>query len=97
MAEEQHVPASVRKVELHFIDGQRFWKRQTVSDIRRSLRLFRVLKIFYALNEFMSVCKFCIFCRFRDEARQSRILITNGVREFIELDNNLGHCFHHKH
>ena len=96
MADEQHTSASIRKVELHFIDGQRFWKGQTVSDARRSSRLFRALKLFYTLNEFMGVCKFCSFCRFRGEARQSRILITNGEREFTEL-LNMGHCFHHKH
>ena len=51
----------------------------------------------YSIYEFMSVCKFCSLCRFRDQARQSRIPITNEVRELIVLLNNIGHCFHHKH
>ena len=50
MAEEHHAPASIRKVELHFCEGERFWKRQTVYDVRGSFRLFRVLKLFYALK-----------------------------------------------
>ena len=86
IAEEQHAPAFIRKVELHFFDGKKFWKRQTLYDDRVSFRLFRVLKLFHALNEFLSVCKFCCFCRCRDEAGQSRIPITNEVGEKIVLN-----------
>ena len=34
IAEEQHAPASIPMVELHFFDAERFWKRQTVYDDR---------------------------------------------------------------
>ena len=81
MAEEQLQPVSIQKVELHFCDGERFWKRQTVYDDRGSFRLFRVLKLFHAVNEFLSVCKFCSFFRFRDIAGQSMVPISNAVIE----------------
>ena len=81
MAEEQLPPVSIPKVELHFCDDERFWKRQTVYDDRGPFRLFRMLKLFHALNEFLSVCKFCSFFRFQDKAGQSREPITNAIKE----------------
>ena len=60
--------------------GQRFWSRQTEYHTIRSFGLFRVLELFYALNEFMCACKFTSVFRFRDEAKQNRMVITNEVK-----------------